>query len=84
MIRRVFKFCLPVPIMAKKVNKKIEEKAKKKEDKDKDLGGLFIPAGLFIGMGVGFFTYNFVAGMFLGLGTGFLLFALVNLLKNKK
>ncbi len=67
--------------MAKKVNKRVEEKAKKKEDKD--LGGLFIPAGLFIGMGWGILSYNFVSGLFLGLGAGFLLFAIVSLMKKK-
>lgn len=67
--------------MAKAVK---EEKVKAKEQKeDKDRGALFIPACLFLGMGWGFVTYNFVGGMFLGLGAGFLLFALVNLLKKK-
>lgn len=41
----------------------------------------FVPACLFIGMGWGFVSYNFVGGLFLGLGAGFLLFALVNLLR---
>ena len=39
---------------------------KKKEDK----AGLFIPAGLFIGMGLGFLLNNLVAWMFLGMGIG--------------
>ena len=44
-----------------------------KEEKKKDkLGGLFIPAGLFIGMGMGFLFNQLVAGMFLGLGLGFI------------
>ncbi len=64
--------------MVKKVNKKVSEKAKK-EDK----GALFIPAGLFLGMGWGFLSGNLVSGLFLGLGLGFLLFAIVNLLKKK-
>ena len=34
--------------------------------------GLAIPAGLFIGMGVGFLVDDFTAGMFIGLGSGFL------------
>lgn len=63
--------------MAKAVNK---DKAKNKEDR----GALFIPAGLFLGMGWGFFADKFVAGLFLGLGIGFLLFALVNLLRKKQ
>ncbi len=40
-------------------------------DKKNRLGGLFIPAGLFLGMGFGFLIDNFVAGLFLGLGLGF-------------
>jgi len=64
--------------MAKKVNKKVSEKAKK-EDK----GALFIPACLFLGIGFGFFTNQLVPGIFFGLGLGFLLFAIVNLLKKK-
>ena len=47
---------------------------------DDDNSGLFIPAGLFLGMGAGFLTGHLVAGIFLGLGAGFLGFAIV---KNK-
>jgi hypothetical protein len=43
--------------------------------------GLFIPAGLFIGMGAGFLYGNYPAWMFLGLGAGFLIFAVFALLK---
>lgn len=49
-----------------------KEVIKLKENKKDKLGGLFIPAGLFIGMGVGFLMNQFVAGMFIGLGLGFL------------
>lgn len=38
----------------------------------KKIGGLFIPAGLMIGMGIGFLVNQLVAGMFIGLGLGFL------------
>ncbi len=51
---------------------------KKKKD---DRSGIFIPAGLFVGMGLGFLLGNFVAWMFLGLGAGFLGMALT---KHKK
>jgi len=34
--------------------------------------GVAIPAGLFVGMGVGFLIGNVTAGIFLGLGGGFL------------
>jgi len=40
--------------------------------KRKGATGLAIPAGLFIGMGVGFLIDNITAGIFLGLGGGFL------------
>lgn len=49
----------------------------KKKSKRRDFAGIFIPAGLFIGMGVGFATDSLVPGMFIGLGAGFFLFALV-------
>lgn len=42
----------------------------------KGASALFIPAGLFIGMGVGFATDKFVPWMFIGLGSGLLLFAI--------
>jgi hypothetical protein len=45
--------------------------------KEKGVTGLAIPAGLFIGMGVGFLTDELVAGLFLGLGGGFLIMLLV-------
>ena len=54
----------------------------KKEDKK--LGGLLIPAGLFIGMGVGFFIDELVAGMFIGLGAGFLAFFIAAIIEKKK
>ena len=44
------------------------EKINKKED----VSGLFIPAGLFLGLGFGFFTQQIVVGIFIGLGFGFL------------
>jgi len=40
--------------------------------KRKGVTGVAIPAGLFIGMGVGFLIDNITAGIFLGLGGGFL------------
>ena len=40
--------------------------------KRKGVTGLAIPAGLFIGMGVGFLVDNVTAGIFIGLGGGFL------------
>ena len=34
--------------------------------------GVAIPAGVLIGMGIGFLIHNIAAGLFLGLGGGFL------------
>ena len=45
--------------------------------KEKGVTGLAIPAGLFIGMGIGFLIDELVAGIFLGLGGGFLIMLLV-------
>jgi len=56
--------------------------AEKKQKKEKNgAAGLFIPAGLFIGFGIGFIINNIPAGMFAGLGFGFLLFAIALLMK---
>ena len=50
---------------------------KKKDDRS----GIFIPAGLFLGLGMGFILGNLVGWMFLGMGLGFLGMALSK--KNK-
>ncbi len=42
------------------------------QKKQWNITGVAIPAGLFIGMGVGFLVDNITAGIFLGLGGGFL------------
>jgi len=47
--------------------------------KRKGVSGLFIPAGIFIGMGIGFATDQLVAGLFIGLGVGFVVAAIVRL-----
>ena len=41
--------------------------------------GLFIPAGLFIGMGIGWALGYLVQGLFIGLGAGFLAMAIARL-----
>ena len=43
-----------------------------KPKKHKGVSGLAIPAGLFIGMGIGFAVDELVAGLFIGLGVGFI------------
>jgi hypothetical protein len=51
-----------------------QEKGKEMEGR-KRFSGLFIPAGLFIGMGIGWAINDFLPGMFIGLGIGFFCFA---------
>ena len=63
------------------MKKQVKQKMKRERQ---ERGALFIPAGLFIGMGLGFFYARIVEGVFLGLGAGFLLFAIVSLFKKKK
>jgi hypothetical protein len=45
--------------------------------KHKGVSGVAIPAGLFIGLGVGFLVNNVPAGIFIGLGGGFLIMLIV-------
>ncbi|MFC1962952.1 hypothetical protein ACFLWB_03030 [Chloroflexota bacterium] len=42
------------------------------QKKQWNITGVAIPAGLLIGMGIGFLVNNIPAGIFLGLGGGFL------------
>lgn len=51
------------------------EEAKKK----KDIAGLFIPAGLFLGMGIGWLFGHLVPGLFIGLGVGFAAMAIARM-----
>lgn len=57
---------------------------KSKKTKQKEKGSLFIPAGLFLGMGLGFLYDQLMVGLFLGLGVGFLLYAITQLLNKEK
>lgn len=66
--------------MVKKTNNKAESK---KEKSSKSNGGLFVPAGIFLGMGTGFIVGNVPAGLFVGLGVGFSIMALISLPKKK-
>lgn len=56
-----------------------EETEETKKGKKKGAGGLFIPAGLFLGMGIGWVFGYLVQGMFIGLGVGFLAFAIITI-----
>ncbi|MFC2024393.1 hypothetical protein ACFLTJ_02285 [Chloroflexota bacterium] len=44
----------------------------KEQKKQRQAFGMFIPAGLFIGRGVGWLLGALVPGLFIGLGAGFL------------
>jgi hypothetical protein len=50
-----------------------------KNKKKWEVSGLFIPAGLFIGMGIGWVLGYLIQGLFIGLGVGFLAMAIVRL-----
>lgn len=50
------------------------------ENKKWAVSGVFIPAGLFIGMGVGWAMGHMVQGLFIGLGAGFLAMGIVRLI----
>ncbi len=57
--------------------------ASEEEKKDKGISGLAIPAGIFIGMGVGFLIDELVAGLFIGLGAGFLLMLIIRMVRGE-
>lgn len=46
-------------------------------------GWLFMPAGTFIGLGIGFLTTHILAALFIGMGCGFAAFAITLLSKKK-
>jgi len=56
-------------------------KRERKQLDKRDMAGLFVPAGLFIGMGIGFLFSQLVAGVFIGLGVGFVLMIIFRLMK---
>lgn len=56
-----------------------EEQKKARKDRRNTAGGVMIPAGLFIGMGIGWAMDHMIQGMFIGLGVGFLLFGAIML-----
>ena len=57
-----------------------KEEAKKRWD----IAGLFIPAGLFIGMGIGWALGYLTQGLFIGLGCGFIGMAITQLVLSKR
>ena len=60
-----------------------KEKEIKKEMKRKSPGGLFIPAGVLIGLGFGFLLNNIPAYRFGGVGAGLLVWALYEIFRRK-
>ena len=59
--------------------------AKKQLKKRKqDYDSWFVPAGIFIGVGLGMIYENVAAGALIGLGIGFIITATIMLLKKKK
>ena len=52
-----------------------EQKIGRKKWK-KEKGATFIPAGLFLGFGIGLLINNMPAGLFIGLGVGFFAYAM--------
>ena len=46
----------------------------------KGVSGVAVPAGIFIGMGIGYLVDNLTAGLFLGLGGGFLLMIILRII----
>ena len=56
---------------------------KNKTKKPDDSSGIFIPAGLFMGLGVGLIINQVAGGVLLGLGVGFLCMAVIKVLKKK-
>jgi hypothetical protein len=54
-----------------------------KREKKWGTAGIFIPAGLFIGMGIGWIFGYLVQGLFIGLGAGFLAMAITAFVMGK-
>lgn len=67
--------------MKKTIKKKDDNKTEKKKTKEPE--ALFIPAGVLLGMGLGFLYNELVTGLFIGLGIGFLIFAIISTLRHR-
>jgi hypothetical protein len=67
--------------MVKQVRKATNEQ--RLEIRRNSISGLWIPAGLFIGLGLGFLYGKVVAGALLGLGLGFVGMAISRIILGK-
>ena len=54
------------------------------QPKSRRVSALFIPAGLFVGMGIGYLTGHFLPGLFIGMGAGFVISAVFMLLRKQE
>ena len=54
---------------------------KKKDLEEQKRGGLFVPAGVLLGTGLGFAYGNIPAGALIGLGVVFTIFSLISVFK---
>ncbi len=48
------------------------KKQQENKQKHEDISGLFIPAGIFLGTGLGFLLDNLPAWLFIGMAVGFI------------
>lgn len=68
---------------SKKATRNKAASASKKKSKKDDSAGVFIPAGVCLGLGLGFLLGNLVAWFFIGLGVGFVAMAIAANVKKK-
>ena len=61
----------------------MSNEASDKEKRGWAAAGVMVPAGLFIGMGIGWGLDHVAAGLFIGLGGGFLGMAIIRLIYGK-
>lgn len=71
-------------VLIKKIKKKNMAEKKKYGKGLENYAAIFIPGGLFIGMGIGFIVNHLVGGLFIGLGVGFILYAATVIFKRRR
>lgn len=55
----------------------------RRDRRDRGFEGLFVPAGLFVGLGIGFILNSIPGFLILGLGIGFLAMAVARAAKHR-